>query len=415
MNFVRIAKRLLFVLVLSGSGISVAFFTLTGQVDAQISTQATDAIFCNGTVSATSILTLTGQIIRSDTLSPVNNVEVFVSDPIAGNEKSCFSNSTGHYTITVDATNPYNVVYNPPFGSQLAAQTRTGIKGPGSIIQDISLESGFSIIGTTRRLSDSMPVGMVNIFAQNLDRGIGFGLPPSDENGVYTISLEAGDWEITYIPKPFRGLGPTRTQTVTLITDTPQDALLPAGVTVHGQVKTSMGAGMAGVSIFALMESGDQTGEGYGFPSSKIGGEYTGTLPIGTFDIQFLPPIGQGLGPTVITNISPTTSSYYLPVTLPAGVTLSGTVACTSTLEGVFVFAVPETKIPRDNIGGRGMFSDSQGHFGLPLITGTYRLEFKPPPAILLPTLEITKNIEADTFLIIDFCPDYLPVIFDQL
>jgi hypothetical protein len=401
-------------LVLSGSGISMAFFTLTGQVDAQISAQATDAISCNGTVSASSILTLTGQISSSVSLTPISNVEIFVSDPIAGNEKSCFSNSTGRYTITMDAANPYNVVYNPPFGSQLAAQTITGIQGSGLITQDISLKAGFSIIGTTRRLSDSTSVGMVNIFAQNLDRGIGFGLPPSDENGVYTISLESARWEITYIPQPFRGLGPTRTQTVTLITDTTQEALLPAGVTVHGQVKTSMGTGVAGVSIFALMESGDQAGEGYGFPSSKIGGWYTGTLPIGAFDIQFLPPIGQGLGPTVITNISPTTSSYYLPVTLPPGVTLSGTVACTSTLEGIFVFAEPETKIPGDDIGGWGMFSDSQGHFGLPLVTGTYRLEFKPPPEIPLPTLEITKNIQADTFLVIDFCPDYLPVIFNQ-
>ncbi len=411
MNLVQRSKKILFVLIASGLGISLTFFMLLNQTNAKISIQANDAIACNSPISATSVLTLTGQIISSEFLTPVNEVQVFVTDPISANDKTCLSDSSGHYTITMDATNPYDVAYNPPAGSQLAAQSKTGISGAGLITQDISLEAGYSITGITKRITNGLPVKNVGIYAHNLDTGVGFGLPSSDINGVYTISLKSSSWEITYIPESLSGLGPTRTQTITLTADIVQDAFLPAGVTVYGQVKNLAGEGVSGVSIFARMEDGDQEGKGYGFPDSKPGGWYTGTLPTGTFDIQFLPPIGQGLGSAVITDQMPLTSTHNLPVTLPAGVTLSGTVACTTTLEGVFVFVDPVIDIPGDDMGGWGTFSDSQGKFGLPVVTGTYRIEFKPPPVAQLPTIEITKNIQADTFLLFDFCPLYLPVI----
>jgi hypothetical protein len=151
--------------------------------------------------------------------------------------------------------------------------------------------------------------------------------------------------------------------------------------------------------------------EGFGLTLSKADGQYAGTLPEGAFDIQFLPPIGQGLGSTIITDQTPITPGYYLPVVLPPGVTLSGNTVCAAPLEGVFIFADPEPDIPGDNIGGWGEFSDSQGFFGLALVTGTYRLEFIAPAGTGLPEKVVTETIQEDRFLIIDFCPVYLPVV----
>jgi hypothetical protein len=413
MNPYQKIKNLLLALSLSTLGICIAFITLPENSTAQISAQDVGTVTCNGTVSATSIITLVGKITRSPFITPVNNVQVFVFDTNLADGRSCYSDSNGQYTVTLDAAHTYDVVYNPPLTSQLASYTETGLEGVGIITKNIPLKPGFSISGVTRRQSDNSAVGKVEIYAHNPNTGISLGLPPSnDPGGDYQISLESGDWLLTFTPQPFQELGPTRTQSITLITDTTRDIFLPAGVTVYGQVKSSTGEEVSGVSIFARMESGTQTGEGYGLPSSKAGGWYTGTLPTGSFDVRFMPPTGLGFGPAVITNQTPPTSAYYLSVTLPAGVTLSGTVVCTSPLVGVFVFADPEINIPGDDIGGVGEYTDSQGKFGLPLITGAYRLEFQPPSVTQLPTREITTTILTDTFLIINFCPVvYLPVI----
>ena len=385
-------KNLLLALSISTLGICIAFITLPENSTAQISAQDVDTVTCNGIVSATSIITLVGKITRSPFITPVNNVQVFVFDTNLADGRSCYSDSNGQYTVTLDAAHTYDLVYNPPLASQLASYTETGLEGVGVITKNIALQPGFSISGVTRRQSDNSAVGKVEIYAHNQNTGISLGLPPSDSSGDYQISLESGDWLLTFTPQPFQGLGPTRTQTITLITDTTRDIFLPGGVTVYGQVKSSTGEDVSGVSIFARMESGSQTGEGYGLPSSKAGGWYTGTLPTGSFDVRFMPPIGLGFGPAVMTNQTPTTAAYYLSVILPPGVTLSGVVACTSPLVGVFVFADPEINIPGDDIGGAGEYTDSQGKFGLPLITGTYRLEFKPPPVAQLPTKELTTT-----------------------
>jgi hypothetical protein len=359
MNYYQKVKRVLLAFSISTLGICLIFVTLPRNSTAQISAQDAGTVTCNGTVSATSIITLVGQITRWPLTTPVSDVQVFIFDTNLADGRSCSSDLNAQYTVTMDAAHTYDVVYNPPPASQLASHTETGIEGVGVITKNIALQPGFSVSGVTRRQSDNGAVGNVEIFAHNQNTGISLGLPPSDPSGDYQISLESGDWLLTFTPQPFQGLGPTRTQTITLTTDTTRDIFLPDGVTLYGQVKSSIGEGVSGVSIFARMESGNQAGEGYGLPASKAGGWYTGTLPTGSFDARFMPPIGFGFGPAVITNQTPTTSAYYLSVTLPTGVTLSGTVACTSPLVGVFVFADPESNIPGDDIGGAGEYTDS--------------------------------------------------------
>lgn len=377
---------------------------------AQVSIQSTNTVACNSLVSATSSITLLGTITGPPLTSPtpVNNVQIFVFDTDLGDGQSCLSNSSGQYTITMDAAHTYDVVFNPPPGSHLASQIKTGINDPGVTRLDILLNSGFSISGVTRRLSDNTPVGNVAMYAYHQQTGVGFGLPPSQADGTYQISLEPGMWDLTFTPPPFLALGPTTILSVSLTADITQDAFLPPGVTVYGPIKSPGGQGVPGTNIYAYITT---IQKGFGFAPSKAEGWYTGTLPLGEFDIQFLPPTGLGLGSTIITNQNPPTSAYYLPVTLPAGFTLSGTIACTVSIEGAFVFADPDPDIPGDDLGGWGNYSDSQGHFGLALVPSVYRIEFVPPPITGLSKQVITRTIQADTSLIFDFCPEYLPLV----
>ena len=405
----RLVNLLLLIPFLGVLTVVCAFLLLPTPGIAQISTQTASTVACNSLVSATSHITLVGTIFRDPlTPTPVSNVQVFVFDTNIGDGRSCLSNSNGQYLVTMDAAHTYDVVYNPPSGSHLASQIRTGISGPGVIPRDIFLNPGFSISGVTRRLTNTSPVSNVGIFAHNQYTGIDLGLPTSQDNGTYQISLESGTWDLTFTPPPFRGLGPTTTGGISLTADLTLDAFLPTGTTVYGQIISPGGQGVPGTAIFAQVTG---TPHGFGFDLSKEDGLYTGTLPVGEFDIQFIPPSGLGLGSTIITNQTPTTSTYFLPVTLPAGVTLSGSVACTSALEGVFVFADPQFDIPGDDLGGWGNSTDSQGRFDLALVPGIYRLEFVPPDITGLAKKEFTITLQTDRFLLIDFCPDFLPIV----
>lgn len=371
-----------------------------------------DTVACNSLVSAASVITLAGTITRQVDEMPVDNVQVFVFDTTLGDGQSCASDGSGRYTVTMDAAHTYNVTYNPPAGSGLASQARNGIAGAGLITRNVALTTGFTISGATHRLTDSTTIGAVDIFAQNVQTGIGFGLPPSQPGGSYQINLEPGTWDLVFTPPPFQGLGPTQSLSIPLTADLVVDAWLPTGTTIFGQIKSPTGEEVAGAALFALVSNTlANEVQGFGFPVSTASGHYTGTLPLGKFDLQVLPPLDQGLGAVVITDQMPAGLTHELPITLPAGVTISGTTSCETPLEGVFVFADPEPSIPGDDIGGWGQFSDSQGHFGLALVTDTYRLEFKPPEVTGLPKREFMADIQEDRFWIIDFCPIYLPII----
>ena len=80
MNCYQKIKNLLLTLSISTLGICITFITLPENSTAQISVQDASTITCNGTVSATSIITLVGKITRSPFITPVNNVQVFVFD-----------------------------------------------------------------------------------------------------------------------------------------------------------------------------------------------------------------------------------------------------------------------------------------------------------------------------------------------
>jgi hypothetical protein len=341
-------------------------------------------------LTGTGMFTITGGVVDQNG-TPVEDVQVFAFS--GASQFSTDTQSSGQFTLTL-GMGTYDVVFNPPPSTGLASQSRRGIHE--AQIFNVILPPGHAISGVVYSDATKLnPVGKVAIFAFNKNTFDGFGLPPSQANGVYQISLEASTWELTFTPPPFMGLGPTQT-TIILTQDVIQDIVLQPGFTVYGQVMTSSGGGQVGVEIFAQDPAQPN---GYGFTPTEQAGVYTGTLPLGTFDILFFAPPFLGLGSTVITNVSGS-PDMLLHLALPVGYTISGTIRCGNGLANAFVFAAPQPPISAGYFGGWGRFAGVDGFYALALQPGVYTLTVSPPsgsnlPVRIIPEITVQQDLTA--------------------
>lgn len=336
-----------------------------------------------------------------ETFTVTGTVSDEVGVKIAGVEVFAFSgafsagvstNVDGQYTLTLTAGNFYDIVFNPPLGTDLAAQVKRGIGASQPL--NVTLLPGHAVSGTVYSGVTGNPVPGVAIFAFNKDTFEGFGLPPTAADGTYQIPLSTGTWELTFTPPPTNDLGPKQI-TITVSNDIILDVILPAGFTVYGQVTTSGDGPQSNVEIFAQDPAQPN---GFGFSPTDPTGLYTGTLPVGTFDVEFLAPSFLGLGSTVATSVVGP-PDVELNVTLPAGFTVSGTVRCNQqVLANAFVFAAPDLPVSAGFFGGWGRFAGAGGSYALALQPGTYTFIVTPPdgstlPKFTVPLVEVQEDL----------------------
>jgi hypothetical protein len=357
-------------------------------------------------VRSTSVsFAVSGTVICEGT-GPISDVEVYSwKRDKGGGDVSDTTDSNGYYSVTLEAGN-YDLIFNPPCGSECASKAHKGITGPPDLTLNVVLSPGHSVSGTVFATDGTTPVDDVSIYAFNHDTADGFGLPLTKAGGHYCIGLVEGPYDLGFTPPPCLGLGP-KTVVITVTQDMITDVILPPGFTVAGCITDGIDNPVPGVQIYAY----DPNIRGFGFAPSDESGCYSGTLPLGTFDIQFIPPAGRGLGPiTVVDVISETAGcpNTSLPITLPAGFTVSGTVTCQGQpVKNVFVYADPlGGGVPGDDLVGWEVYSVDDGSYGLPVVPGTYDIKFIPPPATGFDTLVTTDlQVITDTVLDVDLCP----------
>jgi hypothetical protein len=348
---------------------------------------------------ATDVLTITGRI-RDSQDAPVGAAQVFAfrgATQIATN-----SDSQGRYTLTLPG-GVYNIVFNPPFGSGLASQVQRQIQH--SQVLDVHLAPGHAIKGTVfRSAAPGTPVPNVAIFAFSRRTFQGFGLPPSAQDGTYQIALEDGDWDLTFTPPPFTGLGPTQTTVLSLSADVQRDIFLPAGFTLYGRMTAASSAGPVGVPEVEIFAGDPGQALSFGFAPTDATGGYTGTLPTGRYDVAILAPPFQKLGSTVITDVVGPPDRRR-NVALPPGYTLSGSVRCGGGLANAFVLAVPQPPLSSGRLEGWGRFAGADGRYALALQPGAYTLVVTPPRSSGLPARTLQGlTLQSDRLLNVDLC-----------
>lgn len=381
---------LLLAFLLLGSGMAGAAPRMTGPLP--------DTLAQNGSFTVSGTVTCKGE--------PLSGVEVFAWYRNQGHGVlSDTTDNNGYYSVVLEGGEYYDLIFNPPCGQGCASKALKGVTGPPDQTRDVILLSGYSVSGTVT--DGTTTVSDVAIYAYNRNTADGFGLPPTDSNGYYCINLMEGEYDLGFTPPPCLGLGP-ETDLIVVNQDTTHNVILPAGFTVGGCVTDGASDPVPGVQIYAFDPSPGVGG--YGFAPTDETACYVGTLPTGTFDFQFIPPPGRGLGSITVVDVGnqgsgcPNTS---LSVTLPPGLTLSGKATCNGApLKNVFVYAEPlEGVSPDDDLVGWGLYTVDDGSYQLPLVPGVYSLKFIPPPATGLdPKNMATVKLEANTVLNVNLC-----------
>ncbi len=314
------------------------------------------------------------------------------------------TDNNGYYSVVLESGEYYDLIFNPPCGQECASQALKGVTGPPDQTRNVTLPPGYNVSGTITD-GTATTISDVTIYAYNRDTADGFGLRPSRSNGQYCADLVSGTYELGFTPLPCRGLGPKTIET-TVDQDKILDVVLPPGFTVSGCITDESANPVPGVQIYAY----DDDVGGFGFAPTNETGCYSGTLPTGTFDFQFIPPPWRGLGSiTVVDVVSETDEcpNTRLPITLPSGFTLSGKVTCNGApLKNVYVYAKPlEGVSPNDDLVGWGLYTVDDGSYALPLVPGPYSLEFIPPPAMGLNSKETTRmRLVTDTVYNVNLC-----------
>jgi hypothetical protein len=201
-----------------------------------------------------------------------------------------------------------------------------------------------------------------------------------------------------------------QTTILNLTADTTKDIVLVPGFTLFSQVvamRNGIPTAVPNVEIFARDPA---QAAGVGFSPTDASGVYTGTLPVGTFDVLYHAPPFSRLGSTVITAVNGPPDRHR-NVTLPAGFTLSGSIRCGIGVANAFVLARPDPPLSAGSFDGWGRFAGTDGTYGLALQPGTYTIVVSTPAAHQLPGRVIPSvDIRSDRILDIGLCNTFLPL-----
>ena len=353
---------------------------------------------------------ITGTILtESEPHLPVQNVEVSATD----GESALIDNTDaqGTFSLLLENGVSYDLGAHPALDSNLASFRYGTINAAIGSAIEIKLKPGFPISGTVSSHLGGTVDG-VSLFGFHLDKNAGLGLPQTKNGGQYGVSLEEGEWVITFIPQPYSNLGP-KYIAVDLAPMNPisQDITLDEGFTVTSTVKNQLNEPMENVGIYA---NDSASNRGFGFASTNTIGVFSGTLPLGTFDMALTVAPFSGYGSVITTGITGV-GVVALNFNMPVGHTLYGNIKCASPLANSAILATPVNGSPivtGSVLNTWTAFTDSNGDYALALQPGTYNIVLDTP-VIAGGGTETYNNVEisADTVLNMGSCLLYLPMI----
>lgn len=227
----------------------------------------------------------------------------------------------------------------------------------------------------------------------------------TDNNGRFDVLLPQGSILLEIDPPATGPILQTVVLSLDVVTGPPVDLgfiVLPDGVLLSGRCIDSTGVpiGLVDVELF-------DSATGTLYPTIHENGATDGTFSFaidpGIYDLMLVPPAGTGFGPTLISSVSVLASTALGDLVLAAGVQLSGSV----TAAGV---ALPDVLIEiSDPASGTippwgTLITDPLGQYSVPLIPGTYDVNFFAPVASGYDNhVETNLSLINDLVLDIDF------------
>jgi hypothetical protein len=218
----------------------------------------------------------------------------------------------------VVAPGAYDLWLIPPRGASWLPRLLSGVSLDADVaLPPITLDAGS--VASGRVLTGGSGVESVDLDFTTSLGGVEAFTPKdnTDVDGNYAIAVYPAIYDLYFDPPPPTGLAPAELPNVDLSTSVSvSNVSLQPGQVVSGVVLDGLANPVAGVDLdFLLTVSGAEA------PSARdhtgIGGAFAATVAAGTFDIEFNPPAGSGLGRVVLTGVTVGADLNLGMITLP--------------------------------------------------------------------------------------------------
>ncbi|HSG99766.1 MAG TPA: carboxypeptidase regulatory-like domain-containing protein, partial [candidate division Zixibacteria bacterium] len=289
------------------------------------------------------------------------------------------SDGTGFYDVVVP-TGLYDIRYRPVNGEQLIPVEFRDVNIYIDTTIDVTMLPSLTLSGVVTG-PGAVPVSGADLDVFDFITGDKLNTPNdnTDGAGAYSIVVPPGTYDVDVDPPPGSGLAPTIVRNIVVSSNQTQNFQLEIGATLNGTVKDPLSQGVIDVDIDITDES---TGADVYLITDKTdaSGNYSLQAPLGTFTVDYQPPVVTGLAPQRIINYS-FTGNQTLNINLVAGVNLTGVIsnAFAAPVAGADIDATDaNTGIDVPLVAD---FSDAGGAFATVVAPGLYNLEFEAPPA----------------------------------
>lgn len=331
----------------------------------------------------------------------IPNIDLNLTDDNSGDPVETPGDNTdvsGFYDIVVPA-GTYDIRYRPVNGEQLIPVEFFAVDILTDTTIDVTLLPATTLSGTVTG-PGAIPVLNADIDVIDVVTGDKIDTPGdnTDLAGFYSVTIPPGEYDVDVDPLTGSGLAPAVSRNVIVTTDMTLDFSLEAGVTLSGAVRDPFSQAVIDVDIDLTNEA---TGEAVYLTTDKtnLSGDYSFSCPLGTFTVDFQPPLITGLAPLTVTGVT-VSSDMTLNADLTAGLSLSGTVT------NAFAAPVESVDIDAKSVPGElsvplvGDNTDALGIFATLISPGVYDIEVEPPAARRLAALKLPAlNLTVDTAL----------------
>jgi hypothetical protein len=241
-----------------------------------------------------------------------------------GNNKT---DSTGYYTVAIDS-GLYELRFEPPVGSRLVGVAVDSFAIVDDLVYDQVLRSGYifnAVVTDTAGIP--VPEADIDFILASTDEKIFTPYDKTDSLGMASFAVLPDIYAIRVQPPPGTLLDRAFMDSVIISGDTTIYFQLPEldRVNLQGVVENNAGNGLYDIEVNIidqitgnLLLSSDNLTDTLGF--------YDIDVPLGTYDLAFIPPRGERIVPLKIDSVTFAADTIWENVTLESGYIFSSSV-----------------------------------------------------------------------------------------
>lgn len=305
------------------------------------------------------------------------------------------TDATGHYAVSVPTAN-YRIFFKAPPGSSYFDDKRDQNVNANRTI-DMTLIAGARVSGYVKD-ANGTPLPNVDLNFYDLATGsnMAYTGDNTDLNGFYNVLVDQGlTFRILYRPTPPDPHLSAEVASVAVGTTSiaRPDVLLAPGFLVGGHVQRQVGGTAVLDANIDVKNATTGASLVLGYDVSDALGNYQVVIPAGTWDILVAAPASSGLASNVVPGVVVGGAVTVPTVSLPAGLSLSGTVLQPGGAPAVNANLDVVSPTLGVEIPTSGDHTTATGAYGVLIGAGTYDLLYWPPPGAPLAAGVIRNRI----------------------